>query len=776
MLGDNARVNTTIVVSTAAALVAAAVVTTWWQRRRRESGRMPTKWRRVGELAELRIYPLKSGASLTLKEAECTDIGVRTTGDEAVKLRDRFFIVINEAGVMKTCRQHPKLFFIKVASGEAGTVIFRAPDMKDLTVRIPSGTPERKNYFEMWKEEKSESVDCGDEAAEWMHKFLNLKEDDKVRLGYHQEDVIPRRDCDKKPWSLFRKQYNRLMRYDTQVAPSWFRPNFVVRGASPLAEDDWNYIKIGDNAVFQNFKPCLRCVVTTMDPETAVKDPQMQPLKTLRGYRLLKDAKKQQLEGELAPAMGCYMGLRQSGTVRVGDPIYRTMLGDNARVNTTVVVSTAAALVAAAVVTTWWQRRRRESERMPTKWRRVGELAELRIYPLKSGAALTLKEAECIDTGVRTIGEEAVKLRDRMWMNEKTESVDCGDEAAEWMHKFLNLKEDDKGAFSDLAPFMLINEASVSDLNARIPSGKQVAPSWFRPNFVVRGASPLAEDDWNYIKIGDNAVFQNFKPCLRCVVTTMDPETAEKDPQMQPLKTLRGYRLLKDAKKQQLEGELAPAMGCYMGLRQSGTVRVGDPVYCCFIVMVFFYNSKVGYFVFQTVFVLVCFQSFEEVTLWNGDSIYVMDFGEAAAQWISQYLGLQGSKGRIHFGYFCPKYCQGRNFGTPLQHLKVDYPNISKRDFGVYCDFAPYTLITESSVKALKNELGRDGELLGPDWFRPNFIVGGSQEFEEDTWNYVKIGSAIFQNVMPCHRDLSCCIDPNTGIKSPKGEPFKTLV
>ncbi|GLH07122.1 Molybdenum cofactor sulfurase, partial [Gryllus bimaculatus] len=445
MLGDNARVNTTIVVSTAAALVAAAVVTTWWQRRRRESGRMPTKWRRVGELAELRIYPLKSGASLTLKEAECTDIGVRTTGDEAVKLRDRFFIVINEAGVMKTCRQHPKLFFIKVASGEAGTVIFRAPDMKDLTVRIPSGTPERKNYFEMWKEEKSESVDCGDEAAEWMHKFLNLKEDDKVRLGYHQEDVIPRRDCDKKPWSLFRKQYNRLMRYDTQVAPSWFRPNFVVRGASPLAEDDWNYIKIGDNAVFQNFKPCLRCVVTTMDPETAVKDPQMQPLKTLRG-------------------------------------------------------------------------------------------------------------------------------------------------------------------------------------------------------------------------------------------------------------------------------------------------------------------------------------------LWNGDSIYVMDFGEAAAQWISQYLGLQGSKGRIHFGYFCPKYCQGRNFGTPLQHLKVDYPNISKRDFGVYCDFAPYTLITESSVKALKNELGRDGELLGPDWFRPNFIVGGSQEFEEDTWNYVKIGSAIFQNVMPCHRDLSCCIDPNTGIKSPKGEPFKTLV
>ncbi|KAK7868902.1 hypothetical protein R5R35_014214 [Gryllus longicercus] len=356
MLGDNARVNTTIVVSTAAALVAAAVVTTWWQRRRRESGRMPTKWRRVGELAELRIYPLKSGAALTLKEAECTDIGVRTTGDEAVKLRDRFFIVINEAGVMKTCRQHPKLFFIKVASGEAGTVIFRAPDMKDLTVRIPSGTPERKNYFEMWKEEKSESVDCGDEAAEWMHKFLNLKEDDKVRLGYHQEDVIPRRDCDKKPWSLFRKQYNRLMRYDTgafsdmapyllineasvsdmnsripsgkQVAPSWFRPNFVVRGASPLAEDDWNYIKIGDNAVFQNFKPCLRCVVTTMDPETAVKDPQMQPLKTLRGYRLLKDAKKQQLEGELAPAMGCYMGLRQSGTVRVGDPIY---VGERAR-------------------------------------------------------------------------------------------------------------------------------------------------------------------------------------------------------------------------------------------------------------------------------------------------------------------------------------------------------------------------------------------------------------------------------------------------------------
>ena len=61
----------------------------------------------------------------------------------------------------------------------------------------------------------------------------------------------------------------------------------------------------------------------------------------------------------------------------------------------------------------------------------------------------------------------------------------------------------------------------------------------FRPNLVVRGCEPFAEDTWSRIRIGDTEMAV-VKPCARCVVTTIDKETLEKG--KEPLKTLASYR------------------------------------------------------------------------------------------------------------------------------------------------------------------------------------------------------------------------------------------
>jgi len=74
-----------------------------------------------------------------------------------------------------------------------------------------------------------------------------------------------------------------------------------------------------------------------------------------------------------------------------------------------------------------------------------------------------------------------------------------------------------QGAYSDLCSFMLMTESSVADLKTRSSSDVSVVPRQFRPNFLVSGTIPYEEDKWEWIKIGETAVFRNVKPCTRFV-------------------------------------------------------------------------------------------------------------------------------------------------------------------------------------------------------------------------------------------------------------------
>jgi hypothetical protein len=62
-----------------------------------------------------------------------------------------------------------------------------------------------------------------------------------------------------------------------------FRPNLVVAGAAPHAEDDWRRIRTG-SITLRVVKPCSRCAITTVDPERGVRDG-AEPLETLATYR-----------------------------------------------------------------------------------------------------------------------------------------------------------------------------------------------------------------------------------------------------------------------------------------------------------------------------------------------------------------------------------------------------------------------------------------------------------------------------------------------------------
>ncbi|MGI1669072.1 MAG: hybrid-cluster NAD(P)-dependent oxidoreductase [Neptuniibacter sp.] len=97
--------------------------------------------------------------------------------------------------------------------------------------------------------------------------------------------------------------------------------------------------------------------------------------------------------------------------------------------------------------------------------------------------------------------------------------------------------------FADGYPLLLISEASLADLNSR--SSAPVTMKHFRTNLVVKGCEPFEEDSWKRIRIGQ-VEFEVVKPCSRCVMTTVDPETADPITGGEPIKTLANYRKGKD--------------------------------------------------------------------------------------------------------------------------------------------------------------------------------------------------------------------------------------
>jgi uncharacterized protein YcbX len=61
-----------------------------------------------------------------------------------------------------------------------------------------------------------------------------------------------------------------------------FRPNIVIEGAEPYAEDAWSHIRIGAIAI-DIVKPCARCSTISVEPRTGVQG--VEPMRTLLTYR-----------------------------------------------------------------------------------------------------------------------------------------------------------------------------------------------------------------------------------------------------------------------------------------------------------------------------------------------------------------------------------------------------------------------------------------------------------------------------------------------------------
>lgn len=118
-------------------------------------------------------------------------------------------------------------------------------------------------------------------------------------------------------------------------------------------------------------------------------------------------------------------------------------------------------------------------------------------------------------------------------------------------------------SLADAYPFLIIGQSSLDDLNRRLAD--PVPINRFRPNFVFTGGDAFIEDTWNDLSIG-SVRFRGVKKCARCVLPTVNQDTAEKS--SEPLRTLTSYR----------KTDNKVYFGQNLVALENGVVAVGDMV------------------------------------------------------------------------------------------------------------------------------------------------------------------------------------------------------
>jgi hypothetical protein len=225
--------------------------------------------------------------------------------------------------------------------------------------------------------------------------------------------------------------------------------------------------------------------------------------------------------------------------------------------------------------------------------RKFPGLARVRPTLLEGGLRLEHDEVPAIE-----VARPEAADRDGKTLLGPVALGDAGDEAAAWFERLLSVTcrltaiapgyerrvefgEDIFGqevSLADAAPLLLANAASHRFLleHASEPFGIER----FRPNLVVDGCDPWAEDTWRTVSVG-TAVVQVALPWPRCAIPQVDQDTGDR--RREPALVLKRFRWCTDAPR--LPDDIRPLMagnalfGVAASIQPEGAVvAIGDPV------------------------------------------------------------------------------------------------------------------------------------------------------------------------------------------------------
>lgn len=238
----------------------------------------------------LRIYPVKSMAGNSIESAEVLPWGLAG---------DRRWALVNQDGRNVTARRVNELLGFRAEPwGDQGVRVFDRSG-NSIAVEAPRGAPTVTVGFDGLAEATPASVD----AQEWLSERIGAD----VRLVWQEDptarpvaaddgglpgDVVSLADA--APLLLVtQSSMNQLNEWAAENPDNAdltmpmdivrFRPNLIVDGGEPFAEDTWSRIRVGE-IEFRRTELCDRCSIPTIDPLTLKRG--KEPTRTLGAHRM----------------------------------------------------------------------------------------------------------------------------------------------------------------------------------------------------------------------------------------------------------------------------------------------------------------------------------------------------------------------------------------------------------------------------------------------------------------------------------------------------------
>lgn len=231
-------------------------------------------------LSQIYLYPVKSLSGIAVSSWPVANNGL---------LHDRKWMLIDEQHKFLSQRRLPKMALIKTRI-EQDQLILSAPGQEELVLAL---NPIAGDEIEVtiWHDQCMAKT-ISSQADDWLSDFLQTY----CRLVYHPDDQqrqVDQRYAQASDQTAFADGFpflivaensllalNQAMQLELGIQR--FRPNLVIADCASYAEDSWRRISINE-IEFRLPKPCSRCSVPAIDPETAITH--KEPLTSLSRLR-----------------------------------------------------------------------------------------------------------------------------------------------------------------------------------------------------------------------------------------------------------------------------------------------------------------------------------------------------------------------------------------------------------------------------------------------------------------------------------------------------------
>lgn len=235
------------------------------------------------QISQLFIYPIKSLGGIAMQQVEITATGFK---------HDRRWMLVDEHNVFLSQRSHPQMALLQAGENNEGIFVFHKQHPLQ-SILLPFAMEYKKKQLVTVWDDTCNALEADEEINCWFTDMLHID----CKLVYMPDST--KRWVDKKyaaneEITSFSDGYPILMigqmtldnlnkKLVDPLPVNRFRPNIVFTGGHAHIEDEMAAFSI-EELNFLGVKPCARCVITSIDQQTAIAG--KEPLKTLSGYRM----------------------------------------------------------------------------------------------------------------------------------------------------------------------------------------------------------------------------------------------------------------------------------------------------------------------------------------------------------------------------------------------------------------------------------------------------------------------------------------------------------